>query len=67
MKLTFLGKVTEEGESPTLYASDQGTLVVQGWKVVDQDALATMKLPQHETAVEVPRELMQFLPESEAR
>lgn len=30
MKLTFLGKVTDSGESPTLYATDRGTYIVQG-------------------------------------
>lgn len=32
MQLTFLGKDTQGGGSPTLYATDRGTYVVQGWK-----------------------------------
>ncbi len=45
MKLTYLGKVTDLGESPTLYATDRGTYVVQGWKVDDAEPLAEMKIP----------------------
>lgn len=33
MRLRFLGKSTQGGGSPTLYATDRGTYVVQGWKV----------------------------------
>jgi hypothetical protein len=33
MQLTFLGKSTQGGGSPTLFATDRGTYVVQGWKV----------------------------------
>lgn len=37
MRLRFLGKATQGGGSPTLYATDQNTYVVQGWKVEGQD------------------------------
>ncbi|MGC7103114.1 hypothetical protein ACPZ19_51390 [Amycolatopsis lurida] len=37
MRLTFLGKATQGGGSPTLYATDRDTYVVQGWKVPGQD------------------------------
>jgi len=33
MRLTFLGKETQGGGSPTLWATDRGTYVVQGWKL----------------------------------
>ncbi len=36
MQLTFLGKETQGGGSPTLYATDRDTYVVQGWKVSGQ-------------------------------
>lgn len=62
MKLTFLGTTSEYGQSPTLYATDRGTYVVQGWKVDDAEALAEMKIPSHEGAVEVPSELFRFVP-----
>lgn len=63
MKLTFLG--TESGDSgcPTLYATERGTYVVQGWRVTDAEALAAMTIPGHEAAVEIPAALLRFLPE----
>jgi hypothetical protein len=61
MKLTLLGKEADDGESPTLYLTDRDTYVVQGWRVADPEALTTMALPAHETAVEVPSALMRFL------
>lgn len=33
MRLTFLGKSTQGGGSPTLYATDRDTYVIQGWRV----------------------------------
>lgn len=36
MRLRFLGKATQGGGSPTLYATDRNTYVVQGWKVEGQ-------------------------------
>jgi hypothetical protein len=62
MTLRFLGKVTESGNSPTLYAADQDTYVVQGWVVKDPETLAQLALPEGETAVIVPKELMNYLP-----
>jgi hypothetical protein len=38
---------------------------VQGWKVTDPDALAQLRLPDHETVVAVPKELMRFVPEED--
>ena len=62
MKLTFLGKDTIGDGSPTLYATDRDTYVVQGWQVTDPEALAHMDIPGHETCVEVPRALMTYVP-----
>ena len=62
MKLTFLGTSSKDGECPTLYATDRGTYVIQGWKVSDPEALAAMDIPERETAIEVPRELLGFAP-----
>jgi hypothetical protein len=50
MQLTFLGKQTQGGGSPTLFATDRDTYVVQGWKVPDQP-----------TSVEIPKELLHHL------
>jgi len=49
------------GTCPTIYATDRGTVVVQGERVTDHDALAAMDLPAHETAVEVPAWLLASL------
>ena len=62
MKLTMLGKQSDGGQSPTLYATDRGTLVVQGWRITDPEALDAMTVPAHETAVEIPVALLRFAP-----
>lgn len=50
MHLTFLGKSTQGGGSPTLFATDRDTYVVQGWRVSGD-----------ETSVEVPQRLLGYL------
>ena len=62
VKLTLLGSTSENGQSPTFFATDRGTFVVQGWKILDRETLAQMDIPAHETAVEIPAELLQFVP-----
>jgi hypothetical protein len=62
VELTFLGTTSDNGGCPTLYATDRGTFVIQGWKVDDAEALGNMDIPNNETAVEVPRELLNFAP-----
>ena len=62
MKLTFLGTSSENGQCPTFYTTDRGTYVVQGWKVTDAEALAQLDIPEHETAVEIPAELLHYAP-----
>jgi hypothetical protein len=62
MKLTLLGTSSDRGSCPSVYATDQGTLVVQGWKITDPDALSAMDIPDHEAAVEIPRALLPFFP-----
>jgi hypothetical protein len=56
MRLTFVAGDPESqpNNSPTLYRTDRGSWVVQGWVVTDTDALATLNLPDGETAVEIP-------------
>ncbi|MGH3630205.1 MAG: hypothetical protein ACRDRL_22530 [Sciscionella sp.] len=63
MRLTFLGTTSGNHGCPTVFATDRDTFVVQGNKITDPEALATMQsrgngIPEHETAVEVPRELL---------
>lgn len=61
MKLTHLA-TPDSGKTgcPSVFATDRGTFVVQGWKVEDGEALAELQqrgLPAHETAVEIPAAL----------
>ena len=60
VKLTLLGTESVHGDCPTLYATDRDTYVVQGLRVIDPEALAAMRIPAHETAVEVPSGLLRF-------
>jgi hypothetical protein len=62
VKLTLLGTESENGGSPTLYATDRGTYVLVGWRVTDPEALAVLSVPGHETVVEIPAALLRFLP-----
>jgi hypothetical protein len=50
MQLRFLGKQTQGGGSPTLFATDRDTYVVQGWKV-----------PDDTTSIEIPARLLRHL------
>lgn len=52
MRLRFLGVWSQGGGCPTLFATDRGTYVVQGWKVEG-----------HPTALEIPSQLMGFVEE----
>lgn len=62
MELTFVAK--DPGSfpdgSPTLYRTDRGSWVVQGWVVTDPAALAAMNIPEGETCVEIPDRLVPF-------
>jgi hypothetical protein len=56
MKLKALGGggACWDGTCPTLYESDRGTIVVQGWIVSDSDVTP----PEGEALVEIPIELL---------
>ncbi|MDA3626532.1 hypothetical protein OU415_13885 [Saccharopolyspora sp. WRP15-2] len=63
MRLTHLGTTSGGGGCPELYETDRGTYVVQGTRITDADALAALRergLPDHETAVEIPKALLRF-------
>jgi hypothetical protein len=69
MRLRFLGKDTTNDQSPTLYDTDdiyggKEVYVIQGWKVSDTETLAQLDMPDHETAIIVPKALMQYLPKA---
>jgi hypothetical protein len=61
MKLRFLGKDSTPTNSPTLYATDQNSYVVQGWIVTDVVTLARLNVPDDESIVEVPAALLDHL------
>ena len=55
MRMRFLGSTSEAGACPTLYETDRGTIVVQGLRLTDTEALADSRdILDGETAVEVP-------------
>jgi hypothetical protein len=62
MRLTLVAKdpESEPSGSPTLYRTDRGSWVVQGWVVTDPDALASMNIPAGETCVEIPDRMIPF-------
>jgi hypothetical protein len=51
--------------SPTLYRTDRGSWIVQGWVVTDPEVLAQMGIPQGETCVEIPDRMIPFFAEGE--
>jgi hypothetical protein len=55
VRLTQLRGACQGGTCPTLYATDRGTLVVQGYMVTDAEGV---NVPAGETLVEVPAELL---------
>lgn len=61
MKLRFLGKNSNVGDCPTLYATDRDTYLVQGWRIYANDLLMQLDIPEGQTAVEVPTELFEHL------
>ncbi len=62
MKLTFIRKVTDNGGSPTLWATDRtnrATYIVRGWNVSDPETLAALgHVPDGELDIEIPAELI---------
>ena len=59
MKLTLLGDNCANGRTcPRIYATDRGTLIVQGYNVLDSEALEQLGLPAGESAVEIPVSLL---------
>ena len=61
MRINFLGTDSHQGGSPTLFATDRGTLVVRGYAITDPEALADLgEVPEGELDIEIPRELLRF-------
>ncbi|WP_329385796.1 hypothetical protein [Streptomyces sp. NBC_01716] len=66
MALHLLGKDpnSPEGKSPTVYYDDVADkYLVQGLKVLDEERLSQMDLPDHETVAEIPKYMVKFFPE----
>jgi hypothetical protein len=64
MRLRFLGKHSAPGNSPTLWDTDAGQYVIQGFGL-DTDTLAQVgDVPHGELVIRVPKELMRYLPEA---
>lgn len=61
MRIRFLGKETEYGDSPTLFATERRTYLIQGWKVTHPEILAKLDIPESETVVEIYARLMTHL------
>ncbi len=51
--------------SPTLYKTDRGSWIVQGWVVTDPEALGQMGIPEGETCVEIPDRMVPFFAEGD--
>jgi hypothetical protein len=62
MQLTFLGGDSGPSGSARAYATDRGTFVLQGDRVEDAETLGQLSVPGHETVVEIPAELLKYLP-----
>nr|WP_237526163.1 hypothetical protein [Streptomyces sp. SID4913] len=52
--MTRLVGQCDEGECPAIYATDRGTLAVQGSRLADHG----LNVPVHEALVEIPVELI---------
>ncbi|GAA0916415.1 hypothetical protein [Nonomuraea longicatena] len=60
MKLQFVRSTSPTNNTcPTLFTTDRGTVIVQGYVVVDPEALSQMDIPEGETCVEVPMALLE--------
>ncbi|GGX25374.1 hypothetical protein [Streptomyces lomondensis] len=55
MKVTKLVSTCDVTECPTIYATDRGTLLIQGETPTGRG----LQIPAHETLVEIPMELIQ--------
>ncbi len=52
------GSCPDGNTCPTVYATERGTRLVQGWKVTDPAVLSQLGVPPGEEVVEVPAELL---------
>ncbi len=71
MALRYIGKDPDShvGDSPTIWVDeDDGSLVLQGWKITDEATLAEITakgpIPGHETVLRLPARMAPFLREA---
>jgi hypothetical protein len=66
MRLTFIKKDPRSslGNSPTVYITDDRTLIIQGWVLTDERSREEMGIPAGEDAVEVPVRMVPFIVEA---
>lgn len=62
VKLTRRAGMCRDGTCPTIYDTDRGTVVVQGYVVRDSDVIP----PEGEALVEIPAELLREVARSDA-
>lgn len=58
MKLTKISGGCEDDNCPAVYATGQGTYIVQGYVINDPNVLGELGLPAGESAVEVPVDVL---------
>jgi hypothetical protein len=63
-KLTLVASLCGNGSCPTVYQTDRGTLVVQGYTVTPQNA--GLDVPNGEQLVEIPADLLTALMQASA-
>lgn len=64
MQIDHIFSTSKNGGCPELYGTDRDTYIVQGTRITDPEILAKLRergLPDHETAVEVPKALLDHL------
>ncbi len=71
MALRYIGKDPDShiGDSPAVWLDeDDGSLVLQGWKITDEATLAEITakgpIPGHETVLRLPARMAPFLREA---
>ena len=70
MALRFIGvdPETPNNGSPTVWVDEEDdSIVIQGWKITDEDTLSAIRaagpIPDHETVLRLPRRMAPFLME----
>jgi hypothetical protein len=65
IKLVAADPESQPTNSPTLYKTDRGSWIVQGWVVNDTEVLTKMGIPEGETCVEIPDRMISLFTEGD--